>query len=130
MRGVPIVNVDKCYACGACAMACPVDAITVVYGETRATVRINYRRCIRCAYCRDNCPAGAIVITERYGIVSSSIEELYGTFEIVLAKCENCAAVLKHSISAEEVARERTSIKLLCDRCRREQITKNLTWVR
>jgi len=130
MRGIPQVDTSKCYACGACAVACPVDAITVTYGEERAIIRINYRRCIRCAYCRDNCPAGAIVISEKYGIVSSSIEDLYGTFEVVLAKCEQCTIGLKHSTNAEKIAREKTVVKLLCDKCRRELVSRNLTWVR
>ena len=49
------IDKDKCDACGSCAEACPVDAITV---KDKAVV--NEDECIDCGTCVDECPNDAI----------------------------------------------------------------------
>ncbi len=46
---------DECIACGACAGACPVGAIT----EGDGKYEINAEACIECGACADTCPVGA-----------------------------------------------------------------------
>ena len=48
---------DACIACGACAGACPVEAIAM--GDEH--YEINADTCIDCGACEDTCPMGAIV---------------------------------------------------------------------
>lgn len=48
------INSD-CISCGACAGACPVEAIS----EGDSTYVINADVCIDCGSCADTCPVGA-----------------------------------------------------------------------
>ncbi|MFA6710080.1 MAG: 4Fe-4S binding protein [Candidatus Methanomethylophilaceae archaeon] len=52
---MPIVNTEICTACGACADACPQDAITV---DDFAV--IDASKCVDCGACVDECPSSAI----------------------------------------------------------------------
>lgn len=52
---MPNVNASDCTACGACADACPSDAITI--GDIAV---INKDVCVECGACVDECPAGAM----------------------------------------------------------------------
>ncbi len=47
---------DACVACGACAGACPMDAIY----EGDGKFEINADKCESCGACADTCPMGAI----------------------------------------------------------------------
>lgn len=46
---------DDCVACGACAEACPVEAIS----EGDGKYVIDAEKCISCGSCADTCPVGA-----------------------------------------------------------------------
>ncbi len=47
---------DECVSCGACAPACPVEAISE--GPTKYVVDPD--TCIDCGACEEPCPTGAI----------------------------------------------------------------------
>lgn len=48
---------DECIACGACAEACPVNAIA----EGDGKYNINADECIECGACAEACPVDAPV---------------------------------------------------------------------
>lgn len=52
---MPTINEAECVACGACADACPQDAITV--GDVAV---IDAGKCVECGACVDECPSSAI----------------------------------------------------------------------
>jgi len=60
---------ERCVACYLCAIACPVDCISLQATEDEnnrrypAFFRINFSRCIFCGYCEDACPTYAIQLT-------------------------------------------------------------------
>lgn len=63
---VPECHTDRCNACGACARACPVEAIAADRPhETDAT------RCIKCAACVKTCPEAARTLATPFAPVLS-----------------------------------------------------------
>ena len=53
-----VIDSEKCIGCGACAGACPVNAITTT---DEGKVVINKETCISCGTCAAVCPVGAPV---------------------------------------------------------------------
>ncbi len=60
---------ERCVACYLCAVACPVDCISLQATEDETGrrypefFRINFSRCIFCGYCEEACPTYAIQLT-------------------------------------------------------------------
>jgi len=60
---------ERCVACNLCAVACPVDCISLQKGEKDdgrwypEFFRINFSRCIFCGMCEEACPTSAIQLT-------------------------------------------------------------------
>ncbi len=60
---------ERCVGCYLCAVACPVDCISLQatedsYGRRYPEFfRINFSRCIFCGYCEEACPTYAIQLT-------------------------------------------------------------------
>ncbi|HZD26959.1 MAG TPA: NADH-quinone oxidoreductase subunit NuoI [Alphaproteobacteria bacterium] len=60
---------ERCVACYLCAVACPVDCISLQKTEDETGrwypefFRINFSRCIFCGFCEEACPTYAIQLT-------------------------------------------------------------------
>ena len=60
---------ERCVACYLCAVACPVDCISLQAAEDPSGrrypvfFRINFSRCIFCGFCEEACPTYAIQLT-------------------------------------------------------------------
>ncbi len=60
---------ERCVACYLCAVACPVDCISLQAEEGPdgrrypGFFRINFSRCIFCGFCEEACPTYAIQLT-------------------------------------------------------------------
>ncbi|NHO33690.1 NADH-quinone oxidoreductase subunit NuoI [Acetobacter fallax] len=59
---------ERCVSCNLCAVACPVDCISLQKAEVEGRwypeyFRINFSRCIFCGFCEEACPTYAIQLT-------------------------------------------------------------------
>jgi len=56
----PVIDLNKCIACGICAKICPDSAANLkrIKGEMKA--EINYDYCKGCGLCAKECPVKAI----------------------------------------------------------------------
>jgi uncharacterized protein (DUF362 family)/Pyruvate/2-oxoacid:ferredoxin oxidoreductase delta subunit len=57
----PQVLKNKCIACGVCAEACPMEAITILENQS---AQIDDSACIRCYCCHEMCPEKAIELKQ------------------------------------------------------------------
>lgn len=58
---LPIVDLEKCLACGKCIRWCPAQAISIVT-ESKKHAYVNQDTCIGCGECTVTCPNGALEI--------------------------------------------------------------------
>ena len=56
----PVVDNNRCIACGACVKGCPMAAITLVGSGKKRCAAIDDSSCIRCYCCHEMCPEAAV----------------------------------------------------------------------
>jgi NADH-quinone oxidoreductase subunit I len=73
---------ERCVACYLCAVACPVDCISLQAAENEKGrrypefFRINFSRCIFCGYCEEACPTFAIQLTPDFEMAEYNRQNL------------------------------------------------------
>ena len=61
-----IINKKICSGCGSCIVACPVNAITMIYGERYNYPHIDFSLCIDCGKCFNICPSVFLIRNDKY----------------------------------------------------------------
>jgi NADH-quinone oxidoreductase subunit I len=109
-RGRPrlIYEVDtgdlRCTACGACALACPVDVIKIeqhpspIKGKILDRFDIDMAGCIECALCVEACPFRAITMAPDFEMAAFSRETelVYDMFQLRIAGTAEIDAGMEH----------------------------------
>ena len=76
-RGQVVLNTGRCTGDGACAEACPSQAITVDYAEDGGWVwQLDDARCVFCGLCADACPADALELSNEFELAVRSRGDL------------------------------------------------------
>lgn len=92
MRGKPQHFQQQCIACGACAIACPPNAIQmhpdIAAGVTKW--EINYGRCIFCGRCEEVCPVSAIRLSNEFEMAVMSKADMIEDCTYTLQACAVC----------------------------------------
>src|SRR5437588_4806672 len=111
-RGRPrlIYEVDtgelRCTACGACALACPVDVIKIEQhpsptgkGKVLDRFDIDMAGCIECALCVEACPFRAITMAPDFEMAATydrAIDLVYDMYELRIAGTPEIDAGMEH----------------------------------
>jgi NADH-quinone oxidoreductase chain I len=110
-RGRPrlIYEVDtgdlRCTACGACALACPVDVIKIeqhpspIKGKILDRFDIDMAGCIECALCVEACPFRAITMAPDFEMASTfdrSSDLVYDMYQLRIAGTPEIDAGMEH----------------------------------
>lgn len=66
---IPVINKDKCIACGKCTKVCPMEAIKVENSTEKnskaKSAKLDENICLGCGVCVKNCKANAISLMRR-----------------------------------------------------------------
>lgn len=91
-RGKPEHNEAMCIACGACAIACPPNAITMSLDDKGENIvwDICYGRCIFCGRCHEVCPVFAIELKNEFELATIGKADLYESCAYPIKKCTQC----------------------------------------
>lgn len=98
-EGLPVIDPQKCTACGKCVNVCPKQVISLMPLESHVRVNCQSRdkgavakkacsvACIGCSLCMRQCPHGAIKMENNLAIVEAKICQEVCTEALCLTKC-------------------------------------------
>lgn len=117
MRGKPEHDLERCIACGACAVACPPNAIQMESDTHAGTVTwsIDYGRCIFCGRCEEVCPLEAIRLGSRFELAVMCKDDLVETCAYRLQACSECGSYFAPRKEVEYAARLLASMEATPD---------------
>lgn len=122
-RGKPEHLESACIACGACAIACPPDAISMSLDDKRERITwsINYGRCIFCGRCEEVCPTFAIKLSKDFELSVMSKADLDESCSYPVKTCARCG---KPYASAKEIDYARSILQQGGDTASEEGLDK------
>jgi Na+-translocating ferredoxin:NAD+ oxidoreductase subunit B len=114
IQGLPVVDPDKCTACGQCVEACPRDIITletldpehgVVYvacnsrDKGPAAKAVCDQSCIACGICKKKSEHGLFDVRDFLAVpLQEAISEYQEEADELIAKCPRSAIVREHAV--------------------------------
>jgi hydrogenase-4 component H len=134
-RGKPHHDPEQCIACGACAIACPPNALTMStdLDQGLQTWNLFMGRCIYCGRCEEVCPTGAITLSPDFELSVMNKQDLYEQADYKLATCQHCgkyfapvkeieyaSALLQQSDLPDVVKNNARALIHICPECKRK----------
>ena len=101
--GRPRLDQAACNGCGACAAACPVDAIACAEGR----VALDTGRCLFCRACERACTRGALAFTNEFRLAAARRDDLTvrdGSAPFAPALVEKARAYFGRSLKLRQVS--------------------------
>ena len=131
-RGKPVLDMEKCTGCGACANACSSRLIAITEEETHRLIDYQLERCIHCGRCEEVCPDDAVKLSPEFELATASKDDLHIRARFLLQRCEGCGEVVgtKRQVTKlleqipekiEGLDAEAMSWLTLCTSCRRKK---------
>ncbi len=96
-RGKPKFDDEECVGCGACAMVCPANDISVFddVANKKRVITLYYDKCIQCGQCEANCiTEKGIKLSREYDMIYFDRSQAKTTVEKELVLCEVCGDVI------------------------------------
>ncbi|NMP28903.1 4Fe-4S dicluster domain-containing protein [Rahnella sp. SAP-1] len=92
-RGKPQYDAQQCIACGACANACPSNALSMTTDVESGQISwsLFLGRCIFCARCEEVCPTAAIRLSQDFELAVWRKEDLFERADFSICHCRKCA---------------------------------------
>ena len=136
-RGKPVVDVERCIGCGACANICPPRLIILKDMDSYRQVTFELGRCTYCANCRDVCPVQAIIMSPQSETSTPSMDDLLISLKLKLVKCWSCGDAVTTQRIVDKVTNElneeqhdQTDNLDLCISCKRKLALKSPVFYR
>ncbi|MDR1082897.1 MAG: 4Fe-4S binding protein [Coriobacteriales bacterium] len=134
-RGKPEHDLANCMACGACAVACPPNAIQMVIDSRAQSTSwsINYGRCVYCGRCEEVCPTKAIRLSTEFELAVMDKNDLEEICMYSLQSCTECGSpfapakevdyayrILTQFVDDPD-ARQAAELVKVCPRCKQKR---------
>jgi len=121
---------EKCWACTACKVQCPEEALKISETGKKRTIALEYWKCVACGECVESCPKEAVIVKKMFDLEAFLKREVLKCIETEVRTCLRCGKTIapvpqhievKRNVSELAVpATYMNDISDYCEECRRQ----------
>lgn len=101
--GEPVIDENKCLACGACAYVCLNEAMNTEIRDNKVRLIHDYWRCTACGNCMDACPRDCMEVAHTFDLVGFLSDEENVKVEMGALSCQRCKKSYLPVLLEEEI---------------------------
>jgi len=128
--GLPEFDSEKCWACAACKVQCPEEALKISEAEKKRTIALEYWKCVACGECVESCPKKAVEVKKIFDLEAFLKREVLKCIEAEVKCCMRCGKTIAPVPQHIEVKRNVSELPVpstylndisdYCEECRRQ----------